>query len=60
MSSAYKNKTYPLRIDNNLQKKVKKIAETEDRTISKQYERIVKFYIEYYEKKHGEIKLEEK
>lgn len=56
---AYKNKTYPLRIDNDLQEKVKKIAKIEDRTMSKQYERIVKYYIEYYERKHGKINLEE-
>ncbi len=51
----YKNKTYPLRIDDELMKKVKIIAEKEDRPISKQLERIIKQYVEQYEKENGRI-----
>lgn len=58
--SKYKNRAYSLRIDNTLQDKVRAIAEIEDRPISKQYERIVREYIQAYEAEHGEIRLEEK
>ncbi len=51
----YKNKSYPLRIDDELMKKVKMIAETEDRPVSKQLERIIKQFVEQYEKEHGRI-----
>ena len=51
----YKNRTYPLRIDDELMKKVKIIAEKEDRPISKQLERIIKQYVEQYEKENGRI-----
>lgn len=51
----YKNKAYSLRIDDELMKKVKMIAEAEDRPISKQLERIIKQYVEQYEKEHGRI-----
>ena len=51
----YKNKAYSLRIDNELMEKVKIIAENEDRPISKQLERIIRQYVEQYEKEHGEI-----
>lgn len=54
----YKNKTYNLRIDNELMGKVRKIAESEDRPISKQLERIIKEYVENYEKKNGLINIE--
>ncbi len=54
----YKNKTYPLRIDNILQEKVKIIANENDRPISKQYEKIVREYIEKYEKENGKIIIE--
>lgn len=57
--SKYKNNTYSLRIDNILQQKIKYIAEKEDRTMNKQYERIVREYIEKYEAQHGKIKLPE-
>ncbi|RKJ72156.1 TraY domain-containing protein [Anaerotruncus sp. 1XD22-93] len=57
--SQYKNKTYPLRINNTLQEKVKFIADKDDRPISRQYELIVKKYIESYENEHGEIKLDD-
>ena len=51
----YKNKSYSLRIDDDLMKKVKKIAEAEDRPISKQLERIIRQYVEQYEKENGRI-----
>lgn len=51
----YKNKSYSLRIDDELMKKVKIIAEAEDRPVSKQLERIIKQYVEQYEKEHGRI-----
>lgn len=51
----YKNKTYPLRIDDDLMEKVKIIAEKEDRPVSRQLERIIKQYIEQYEHEHGNI-----
>lgn len=52
----YKNKSYSLRIDDELMKKVKMIAEAEDRPVSKQLERIIKQYVEQYEQEHGRIK----
>ena len=55
----YKNKTYPLRLDNNLMNKLRKVAEQEDRPLSKQIERIVREYINEYEKENGEITLNE-
>ncbi|MDE7283771.1 MAG: ribbon-helix-helix protein, CopG family [Lachnospiraceae bacterium] len=51
----YKNKSYSLRIDDELMKKVKIIAEAEDRPVSKQLERIIRQYIEQYEQEHGRI-----
>lgn len=51
----YKNKSYSLRIDDELMKKVKMIAEAEDRPVSKQLERIIKQYVEQYEQEHGRI-----
>ena len=51
----YKNKSYSLRIDDDLMKKVKMIAEAEDRPISKQLERIIRQYVEQYEKENGRI-----
>lgn len=55
--SQYKNKTYPLRIDNNLMEKIRTIANTEDRTINKQIERMLKESVEQYEHTHGSIKI---
>lgn len=55
----YKNNGFMLRIDNALQDKVRILAAEEDRPITKQYERIVRKYIEEYEAEHGEIKLPE-
>ena len=51
----YKNKAYPLRLDDELMGKVKKIAEEEDRPISKQLERIIRQYVEQYEREHGNL-----
>ena len=51
----YKNKTYPLRIDNTLMEKARFIAESEDRPLSKQLERIIREYINDYEAEHGEV-----
>lgn len=53
--SKYKNKAYPLRIDDNLMDKVRKIAEKEDRPVSRQLERIIKQYVEQYEQEYGDI-----
>lgn len=53
----YKNKAYTLRIDNNLMDKIKTIAITEDRPISKQIERMLKDQVEQYENEHGNIKI---
>lgn len=52
----YKNKTYPLRLDENTMSKIRYIAQKEDRPISKQFERITKEYIKKYEQQHGEIR----
>ncbi len=53
------NKTYPLRIDNELRLKVEYIANIEDRKISQQYERIIKQFISSYESDNGELVVEE-
>jgi MoaA/NifB/PqqE/SkfB family radical SAM enzyme len=53
------NKTYPLRIDNNLRLKVEYIANIEDRKISQQYERIIRNFISEYEAENGELFVEE-
>ena len=55
----YKNKAYTLRIENELMEKTKKLAEKEDRPIHKQIERIIREYINEYESRNGEIKIEE-
>lgn len=53
----YKNKAYTLRIDNNLMDKIRTIATTEDRPVSKQIERMLKDQVEQYENVHGNIKI---
>lgn len=53
-----KTKSYPMRIDDALMHKVKTIASTEDRPISKQLERIIRAYIDQYEQEHGEIPVD--
>lgn len=55
----YKNKTYPLRIDNTLMEKTRFIAELEDRPLSKQLERIIREYINQYEQEHGTIQIDD-
>lgn len=54
----YKNKAYTLRIDNDLMEKLKICCIKEDRTINKQIERLVRQYIEEYEKENGSIEKE--
>lgn len=54
----YKNKAYPLRIDSELMSKVRVLAHEEDRTTSKQLERIIRQHIEQYESEHGEIPID--
>ncbi len=54
----YKNKTYPLRIDNNLMDKIRIIAEKEDRKINQQIERMLRIAVQSYEKENGAIILE--
>lgn len=51
----YKNKAYSLRIDEELMKKVKMIAEKEDRPVSKQLERIIRQYVEQYERENKHV-----
>lgn len=55
----YKNKTYSLRIPNELQQKIKIVAKREDRKTSQQYELIIRNWINDYEAIHWEIKVEE-
>ncbi len=55
----YNNKTYPLRINNELRLKIEYIANLEDRKLSQQYERIIKAYIEQYEITNGKLIVEE-
>lgn len=49
------NKAYSLRLDNELMDKIKKIAEKEDRPLSKQFERIIRQFVDEYEQKNGKI-----
>lgn len=46
---------YPLRLDDTLQLKVRKLATDNDRTFRAQIENILKNYVAEYEKEHGEI-----
>lgn len=55
----YKNKAYPLRLDNDLMAKVRILAEKEDRPLSRQLEKIIREFITDYESKYGEINIEE-
>ena len=56
----YKNKAYPLRIDEKLMKKLDIIAKKNNRTKNKEIEYALMKYIDVYENTHGEIKIEEK
>lgn len=49
---------YPLRLDETLQKKVKRIAKDNDRTFRAQIENILKNFVAEYERVHGEIILD--
>ena len=55
----YKNKTYPLRLDNELMEKIRIIANKEDRPISKQIERVIREYVKIYEQEHGTIQIDD-
>lgn len=55
----YKNKTYSLRIPNELQEKIKHIAKVENRKMSQQYELIIRNFINDWEAVHGPIRVEE-
>lgn len=50
---------YPLRLDETLQKKVKKLAKENDRTFRAQIENILKNYVAEYEQEHGEIIIDQ-
>ncbi len=54
----HRSKAYPLRLDDELMGKVKRIAEEEDRPISKQLERIIRQYVDQYEREHGKLNTE--
>lgn len=54
----HKNKAYNLRLDEELMNKVRKIASAEDRPLSKQFERIVRKYVDEYEHENGNINVE--
>ncbi len=47
----YKNKAYPLRVDEELMNKITEIAEKENRTRNKQIEYILLNYVKEYEAK---------
>lgn len=51
----HKNKAYNLRLDPEIMDKVRFIAEKEDRPLSKQFERIIKEYLDRYEKENGNV-----
>ena len=48
-----------VRIDTVLRKKLLYIADFEDRTLTAQIRHILKIHVEEYEKKFGEIKVDE-
>ena len=50
---------YPLRLDETLSKKIKKLAILNDRAFRAQIENILKNYIFEYEMEHGEIKIDD-
>ncbi len=50
---------FSLRIPENLLNKVRFVADKNKRSTNKEIEFIIEQYIEDYEKKHGEIKVEE-
>ena len=50
---------YPLRLDETLQKKVKKLAKENDRTFRAQIENTLKNYVAEYEQEYGEIIIDQ-
>lgn len=50
---------YPLRIEETLQKKIKKLAKENDRSYRAQIENILRNYIAEYEKEHGNIEIDD-
>ncbi len=44
--------------DDNLKLKLQKLARKNGRSLSREVEQILKRYIEQYEQKHGEIKID--
>lgn len=50
---------YPLRIDDTLKKKLKKLAKDNDRSYRAQIENILKKYVAEYERENGEITVDE-
>lgn len=55
MASKYKNKTYNLRLDNDMMSKVRYIADKDERPLSTQFKIIIREYLERYEKENGKI-----
>ena len=49
---------YPLRIDEILSKKIKKLAKLDDRSYKGQIENILKNYVAQYERENGKIELD--
>lgn len=50
---------YPLRIDDVLEKKLKKLAKDNDRSYRAQIENILRRFVAEYEKNNGEIIIDE-
>ena len=51
---------YPLRLEPEVMKKIRYLAGTDKRSINMQLCVAVEYYVEQYEKEHGEIPLPEK
>ena len=49
---------YPLRLDETLKKKLKVLAQDNDRSFRGQVENILKNYVAEYEQQYGEIKTD--
>ncbi len=52
------NPNFSLRIDDELLKKLRYIADYDDRSLNGEIQNILKQYIVKFEKEHGKIKLE--
>lgn len=50
---------YPLRIDETLSKKIKKLAKMNDRSYKGQIENILKKYVTEYEIAYGQIEIDD-